>query len=675
MATESDVPNYDYLQIVNSNFGELVSHYINMWQAYNQSFTQAAMNLCLWGGLAWVSLLTMKAPVDRLKTAASAAGVVLLVAMLLQPGNYNIGPAGGSVGLSAGAGWSVQLIGNIYQLFKSALDSVNRETAMELAFENAYHVTDEGTLRKFNDSPVREMYEDYITQCQSALASTAGTEPDTRALGKFVGLFGSTGINQIEVNQITKDSYEAIKAGGPANSKALSMYVGGNIWNGYQMLKKDYEVAGNVDKARTMLGRIPEDANPFRDGTKSYLMPSEEYWVRQYFPDKKNEGRLEFEKATENDNNKMYRNPTLTDTSPITPEQEVRFYPKDCLQMYGMVHKAVANWTNAVSREIPTAKRSAFMRDGIHAQELMIKNIENLAEQRKLDKENPSAIPLFGSETRSGQAFNWGVDDTAKSLMTKIQDIGMWFKQWMLTFKIPTMINGCAMLAGILVVLFPVICVFAVFVNPSILISYVKILAFSFMIPLINNLCLTMAATLLAMNSELMTGLTAGNFSENYPLLISASSAQYIIFMALTAVEIIIAKMLIWDDVKGLSGFNPGGAATGMAATGGAVVGTAIKIGSKALSMLRGPAKLVGAAGKAANAAKGVGGGGGGGLGGPYSTGGMNVRFTPPAPSKSSYSAAGSQLSRSPTPTKPAQPSGPSGPTTPPAPTPGTPKP
>ncbi|MFU4699487.1 hypothetical protein ACM719_32300, partial [Pseudomonas aeruginosa] len=86
MSDSTDIENFDYLQIVNSNFGDLVSHYINMWQAYNQSFTVAAMNLCLWGGLAWVSILTLKAPADKLKTAASAIGVVLLVAMLLQPG-------------------------------------------------------------------------------------------------------------------------------------------------------------------------------------------------------------------------------------------------------------------------------------------------------------------------------------------------------------------------------------------------------------------------------------------------------------------------------------------------------------------------------------------------------------------------------------------------------------
>jgi len=662
MAADTEISNYGYLQIVNSNFGDLVSHYINMWQAYNQSFTQIAMFLCLWGGLAWVSVLTLKAPVDRLKTASSAAGVVLLVGMLLQPGNYNVGPAGGSVGLSAGAGWSLRIIGNIYQLFKSALDSVNKDTAMDMAFENAYHVTDEGTLSKFNKSPVREMYEDYINKCQPALTATAGTQPDTRALGKYVGLFGSSGINPVEVTQMSEQTYQDIMNGTKTNSQALQLYFGLNLWKGFQIAKSNADVADNVDKARAMLGAIPEDANPFKGAKKYYLMPSEEYWVRQNFPKKATEGKPEFDKYTSGKNGDMYKNPELADNSTVSTEQELRFYPKNCLQMYGMVHQAVANWTNAIAKEVPNAKQSAYMRDGLEAQDMMIKNIQMQAEAKEKGDNLP--IPLFG-----GDSVGWTPKDTANAIMTKIQEVGKVFREWMLTFKIPTMINGCAMLVGILVVLFPVICVFGVFVNPSILISYVKLICFGFMVPLINNLCLTMAATLLAMNGELMTGLTAGNFGENNTLLISASNAQYIIFMALTAVEIVIAKMLIWDDVKGLSGFNPAGAATGMAATGAAVVGTAIKIGTMAMGLMKGPGKILGHAAKVRNATPGI----GGGSGGAYSSSSINVRL--PSPSSASYSSTGSKLSRSPKPLALPPPSSgpngpgpkPSGPNTPPA--------
>lgn len=287
-----------------------------------------------------------------------------------------------------------------------------------------------------------------------------------------------------------------------------------------------------------------------------------------------------------------------------------------------------------------------------------------MIEQR--DKFSDSSLPIIGSERRNGQDVNWGISDAADSIMTKIQDVGKAFKEWMLTFKVPAMINGCAMLAGMMVVLFPVICVFAVFVNPSILISFVKILCFSFVIPFVNNLCLTMAATLLAMNGELMTGLTSGNIYENYPLLISAGTAQYIIFMALTAVEIVIAKMLIWDDVKGLSGFNPAGAATGMAATGGAVIGAAVKLAGAAVSLLGAPGKIASLAGGAASKAAGAAGGAGkaGGLAGSYGAANMNVNMNGPKASKGSYSQAGPKLAKPVAPKPPAPP--PPTPSTPP---------
>lgn len=265
-----------------------------------------------------------------------------------------------------------------------------------------------------------------------------------------------------------------------------------------------------------------------------------------------------------------------------------------------------------------------------------------MIEQR--DKFSDSSLPIIGSERRNGQDMNWGISDAADSIMTKIQDVGKAFKEWMLTFKVPAMINGCAMLAGMMVVLFPVICVFAVFVNPSILISFVKILSFAFMIPFVNNLCLTMAATLLAMNGELMTGLTSGNIYENYPLLISAGSAQYIIFMALTAVEIVIAKMLIWDDVKGLSGFNPAGAASGMAATGGAVIGAAVKLGSAALSLVGGPAKLAGALGRVVSGAGSAANGAAGATTGAYRA--TNIVQSLPKASAGSASQASKRLAK-----------------------------
>lgn len=649
MALETEIPNYGLLQFVNSNFADLVAHYINMWQAYNQTLTAAAMNLCLYGGLAWVGVLTLKAPVDRLKTAASAFGIVMLVAMLLQPGTYKIGPSGGPVGLSAGAGWSLKLVGNVYQLMKSALDNVNNESAMELAFANAYHVTDESTMAKFNTSPAKQLYQDYISKCQAALTASAGSTPDTRMAGRYVGLFGSSGVNQVETIGLTQKSYDALKNKVASSSLKAQPIIFGDDNPNLGAIASESFVAEGVDKGRALLAAIPEDENLFSDQNSQggYLMPSKEFYVRQINPKKATEGVHEFEKISDSKDNNLYLNPDYVEGSTIPEDRQARFYPKDCLQMYGLVTKAVANWTAAIKQVVPAGEQTAYMRDFQSAQAKLINDVNNRVEQEKTNK--GTGIPINGSATFSTQKPNFGVENLTNEVMTAMQDLGMKFRQWMLKFKIPTMINGCAMLAGILVVLFPVICVFAVFFNPSMLISYMKLLAFAYMVPFINNLVLTMASTTLAMNGELMSGLQAGNFSENYPLLISAGSAQYVIFMALTAVEIIIAKMLIWDDVKGLSGFNPAGAATGMAATGAAVVGAGLKLGGAAMSLVGGPARMAGslakgAGGAAASAGRAVGGGGGGGSGGGYGPANMNVNLNIPKAQPASTAGAARNL-------------------------------
>lgn len=659
--TETEVPNYDFLQFINSNFADLVSHYVNMWASYHQAFSHAAMGICLWGGLAWVGVLTVKAPADKLKTAASAFGVVMLTAMLLQPGTYSVGPAGTSVGLSAGAGWSIRLVGNIYQLFKSALDSVNQNSAMALAINNAFHVTDEATLAKFKNSPVQQMYQDYIEKCQSAVQSMAGQTADTRKLGQSVGLFGSSGVNQPEVAAISEETYNKLIAGDKNAGVSMSgLFYGAGIDGsdimGAYMAAKTQQVQDDATKAQQMLLSIPTDLNPF-DGKSpngGYVIPTKNYWLQNMFK-KGQEGVDEYEKITDGGNS-IYKNGALTEGSSVPEDQNTRFYPQNCLQMYMMVSKAVSNWTAAMSEEVPLTQKSAWMRDGLSAQTEMIKRAEAKIEQDKLyGKDGP--MQTYSNMHYDKQAFNWGFGVTANEIMDTIQTIGMKFKQWMLTFKIPTMINGCAMLAGVLVVLFPLICVFAVFMNPSMLISYIKILAFAFTIPLINNLMLTMAATLLALNAEVLNGLNSGDYSDNFTVLISASSAQYIIFMALTTVEIIIAKMLIWDDVKGLSGFNPGSAATGMAATGGAVVGAAIKMASGVMGLVSG------AAGKLASGAAGSlpkspspGGGGGGSVAGTSYAGNISYPRATPA----SYGNAGSMIARPQSTPKPVTPSKPS---------------
>lgn len=605
---ETGIANYDFLKFVDGNFADLVSHYLNIWQAYHQVFTKIAMDIVMYGGLAWIGILALKSPVDKLRTAAGAMVVVLLTGMLLQPGNYKVGPNGAEVGLAAGAGYGVLIIGNIYQLFKSGLDSVNKEGANELAFNNAYHVTNQGTVNRYKDSPVLPMMNDYMTKCQSAVEQSAGMTEDTRKTGWNVGLFGSAGIGQSEAQfTMSKEMLQAIKNKDPNLTKYMSSEVPFNMYDESMAEANSVnKIQAGVAAGIAMLNKIPDDANPFNgtNPTGGYQLPTQAYWDRVMFG--KGEGQPELDDAVNGSFGSDYQNAAYADGSAGTlpNEQSHAFYPKNCAQMYLLVAKAVSNYNASVAANGRPGQKTAMMRDGMTAQQMMMQLINSKIAQQKMGNTGAQNMTPYAQQPIQGQPMTNGFSEIADSTMTFMQDLGMKFREWMLKFKIPAMINGCAMLAGILVVMFPIICVFAIFLSPNILLSYVKLLVFAFTIPFINDLCLTMASSLLAMNGELMEGFNAGNYTENWALLISAASAQYIIFMALTTVEIIIAKMLIWDDVKGLSGFNPGGAASGMAATGLAIAGGALKAASLALGggkmIAKGGAAIAGGAVKPA---------------------------------------------------------------------------
>ncbi|MDF9778820.1 hypothetical protein [Pseudomonas baetica] len=584
---ENSIANYDFLKLVDGYFLDIVSHYVNIWQAYHQVFTKAAMDLVMFGGLAWVGVLALKAPVDKLRTAAGAMVIVLLTGMLLQPGNYKVGPNNSEVGLAAGAGYALSIVGSVYALFKSALDSVNKEGANALAFNNAYHVTNAGTVDRYAKSPLAPMMNDYISLCQNAVEQSAGMSEETRKAGWAVGLFGSSGIGQAEAQfTMSKEMLEAIKSKDKDLTKYMTSSVPFTMYDeSMTVANSESKIQDGIAKGIAMLNNIPDDANPYFSGrfpTGGYQLPTQAYW--QTALGGKGEGP-ELDDAVSGTFGDGYQNSAYGSEggTPLPADQRHAFYPKSCAQLYLLVAKGVANYNAAAAANGLGGQKTALMRDGMSAQTMLIQQINAKIAQDKLKSTSLQNMKPYANQLYPGQETPSLLSAMADSTMTGMQDIGMKFREWMLKFKIPAMINGCAMLAGMLIVLFPIICVFAIFISPNILISYVKLLTFAFTVPFINDMCLTMASSLLAMNGELMEGYNAGNYTENWALLISASSAQYIIFIALTAVEIIIAKMLIWDDVKGLSGFNPGGAATGMAATGLAISGAVLKAASMAV--------------------------------------------------------------------------------------------
>ncbi|EPJ5562109.1 hypothetical protein ACQYZY_28965 [Pseudomonas aeruginosa] len=574
----TDIASYDFLKLVNQHFGELAGHYINMFQSYHAAFAVTALNIVLMGGAAWVLVLMIKAPADKMRTAGGALAVLTLSAILLADDVFTIPGAYNDVQLANGAGWSVQIVGNIYQLFKEGLDSVKDEDAFQIAFDNAYHITDEETLKRFVDSPVADMYKDYINLCQPAFESIAGKNPQARSAGRFVGFYGSAGIGQAEVQWDNANSLIDQVTGKDPDMNEL---VNSTAWFNRDGGDKIRE---GVESGVALLKAIPEEQNPFDGKTvpfTGYKIPTKEYWVQELF--QKDIGTSEIYYDSSDVEGMNYRNSAYSEEADSDSYMDpAAAYPKNCYELYRMLDQGQRAWQAAIEENTRVGQATALGRDGRDATMMMYTDIENQIRAQGRTADTPlQTLAGYGAVNLLDHDGGMRLGEMLKDASyTTFADIGSTFREWMLKYMIPMSINGCAMLVGLLVVMFPLVCVMAVFISPKILVSYVKLMAFAFIVPFTNDACLSMAATLLSVNGELIEGYNAGNFAKNNTLLISAGTAQYVVFIAICAIEVIFAKMLIWDDVKGMSNFNPGGGALGLAATGAAVVGTVMKLAS-----------------------------------------------------------------------------------------------
>lgn len=574
----TEIASYDFLKLVNQHFGELAGHYINMFQSYHAAFAVTALNIVLWGAAAWLVLLMTRAPADKMRTAAGALAVMTMSAIFLADDDFTIPGAYEDVQLAQGAGWTFQIIGNIYQLFKDGLDSVKDEDAFQVAFDNAYHITDEETLKRFINSTLEPMYKDYINLCQPAYEAIAGKTPEARAAGRHIGFYGSAGIGQAEV-QWEKANGLIDKAVG--NDPNMDRLVNSTVWFNRDGGDKIRE---GVESGVAILKSIPAEHNPFDGKTvpfEGYKIPTKEYWEQEIFD--KDIGTSEVYYDAANVEGMNYRNTVYADESYVGDNVDITAaYPKDCYELYRMIDQGQRNWQAAIDANTRIGQATALGRDGRDATMMMYTDIQNQIRAQNATAKTPlNTLAGYGAVNMLDYNGGMRLGEMFKDASyTTFADIGSKFREWMLKYAIPMSINGCAMLVGLLIVMFPLVCVMAVFISPKILVSFVKLMAFAFIVPFTNDACLSMAATLLSVNGELIEGYNAGNFAKNNTLLISAGTAQYVVFIAICAIEVIFAKMLIWDDVKGMSNFNPGGGALGLAATGAAVVGTVMKLAS-----------------------------------------------------------------------------------------------
>ncbi|HGN1515754.1 TPA: hypothetical protein ACKROA_005239 [Pseudomonas aeruginosa] len=592
---DNSIKDYDFLKLVDDNFADLVGYYLGMWQDYHTLLVNSAGVVVAGLGLSWTSILMMRSPEDKLRSVFTGLTGTVLMYLLLSVSTFNFPGTSSSLQMSRGGGWSLAIVGNVYMVFKSALDKVNEKKVTQDAFSRAYRVTNENTLKRFANSPVYPLYSEYLAKCEPAFIAANGNSPEALSAGRYVGFFGSTGIgaNEIEFED-SRSFIDKVSGKGQANFD--------NPVNA-TWLKRDggNAVVEGTKKGMAMLDNIKGDSNPF-DGTQppqGFEIPTEAYWVQNIFPDKAGQvsGQPLSLDASESKYNR-YLNAGFKEAPANGGRQN--FFPKSCKDMFLMIDTAQRNFNSAVKNYAPAYQENSFRRDGDDAAAIMLNHLRNEASQRA---KGQSELLTYGGMYYKDSDVRDPMSMLFESGTTKFMDIGKEFREWMLTVKIPMMINGAAMLAALMAVTFPIFAVFGVFWSTRVIFTSVKIIAFCFIVAFINDMCLTMASTMLAVNAETMQGYNMGNYAQNSTLLISAGTGQYIIFVAITVVEIIFAKLLLWDDVKSLGGFNPAGATTGLAATGMAVAGAAIKIMG---SML--PGGIAGTAGALAGGAGSVGG-------------------------------------------------------------------
>lgn len=604
-----------YLKVISGALVELIQLYFTQWSHYHTALRSAAMAILFTGGLAWMGFLIARTPVDRGKSAVGAFLTIAACGILLSTSsNSNNMYTGGGAGapVANGTYWSYTIVGNFYQIFKSSIDSVYdatltsvvagtagpRDRNMAIAYESQAR----NNAKLFEDSPVHDIYLDYATLCTNAAMKHITDQDQIKKL-QAVGLFGGTQIgvldeersilssanaNAGQVQLSTSKSVQdlmAIKQAGAAGkflAEAAGDAIGGIAgiggllsggFNGY--LTNDKRDEG-LEVLRTL--SIP-DVNPY-DGKKlSYNNPTKAYWDKR-------KGLTttgpEFNTATTHLGGRMLQSgldPTAAASPPLvvpitsTPAQ--KFYPKNCEEAFLLAEDSIKSW------------RLSNINDPNYGGDLVVGAMGSLNAQKQMYERTNEIVKqrLKAAGAKEGQSeLLDNVNASGDTLYDWMIDLTSAISEWMLRFKIPMTIATCAMLAAALLVAFPLFCVMSVFMGYSILWTYLKLLVLAFLVVFLNDLFLGMASDLLASNM-LAAGQKVGYLPGAGSLAadLSAATSKAIIFTSLTVIEIAVAKLLIWDDVKSLGSFNPSSVGIDSASKGLQIAGS-IALGAAALA-------------------------------------------------------------------------------------------
>ena len=587
---DAEFTSWAYLKAIVGNFDALLSYYFLALMHYAPLFRKTGVGLLYSLGLAWIGLATLKAPFDKFKAVLGGFGMVVFVGWLMSP-TTNTTAMGDGAGaeLSVGGYYTYFIAGSFSHILSSGVGSIWNSSVGEAggiaggptgeAIALAYAADGKRFAKIFEDSDGIKAFEDYTSKCGAAVLEQNRTNDDIQNL-KTIGIGANTlGLDSSDATMMAQ--YQKRLANGSVGwlekiGMAFMQAEGG----AYQAER--YETAALEQKKQKAIeflkNRIPDANNSFT-GDEGYRIPTQSYYKQR--TDKN---------ADPNNSSPSYvsLNDTSTDLAKLKANgvesvssgtgEEYVFRPKNCYDMYLVAEASFRNFREAV-KDNPEFKNL----DVVQAYQSL--SAGSAVRKGAVDQVNEEA-------KKNGVTGNYdssAVEDMSSNAAALFTEISNKYNKWMLEFKIPAMISGMALLAVILLITFPIFGLLSIFVGPKILITYLKMMFLPFLVVFTNDMMLTMSANLIAYNKAMATVANSFNPDQvSLPYSLAVQNTELIVYSVITFAEMVIIKLLLWDDVKSATSFNAGQAATNAA-------GTGFKIASFV-------AKMVGSGGKAAMA-------------------------------------------------------------------------
>lgn len=559
---DSGFVEWAFLEQIVGNFTDLYHYYFAYSSYLAAPFRTAAVSIVYSLGLAFAALCFLKAPVDRLLSGIAVIGSTLLAGFLLNP-TTNTKYLGDSSGteLSYGAYYSFLLTGTVSDYFGSVIRSAWKASLAEQggatrgplkdALAIAYANKSTAFAERFLQGEGKEAVKDYLLHCGREAMEAAKT-PEQIANIRTVGIRANTlGMSSAQASSIQQD--------------IINRRVRGR--DDYGVTRESIQFERRQREAIKFLKDDLPIANSSITGEKGYRIPTESYFRSQIDEDGglDNSSSPSFSTLSTSGPNFAQMIPNGAAAPAPGTETDSYFYPKNCYDLYLVANETMKNLRRGVygTSDATELSNSNNYESATTANEFM-QGITDELNKDLLDA-GITETKEYGFLEKSADAIKGGLETLSTSV-----------DKFMLRYKIPIVIASMAMLVAVLLITFPIFAVASVFAGPKVLLTYFKLMAFPFIVVLLNHLFLVLGANLIAYNKMYETmaeGLNPG--AVDIASAFASMSSELVLYSVLTLCEVVIAKLLLWDDVRAATSFSPSSVATGAAARGFAMVSAA----------------------------------------------------------------------------------------------------